>query len=700
MKRAIPIFMILLCAMLSTTAVSAQMIDRETGRQIARNFFYERVNSFQAMAWEDIQLAEVFTEYESGEAVLHIYNMEKGGYVILSAQTTTRPVLGFSFTGIFDRLNLPPQMQGYLHHVKRQLYENYVNDVKASPEDLKEWERLKSKNPDALQVFSGRSIEPMLFTTWDQGTYYNEMCPADPAGPGGHCYTGCVATALGQLVNYFRWPLQGTGSYSYDCPPYGTLSVDYSEADYRWNEMPLELNTSNPPTAELLYHLGVSCDMVYGPNGSGMYNHKAAYSLRTFFKYSPETQYVYRDSTSMDWDSLLLSHLDRNMPMYYAGWSVPNVNGHAFICDGYQEPGYYHFNWGWSGSYDGYFYTDDLTPGGSYFNDAQELIINAFPDTVNYTYPYYGEGLDTLTTYHGTLGDGSGPNYPYPNNYYHKWLIKPVDSVEFIHLEFLKFETDDSDMLTIYDGADTLSPVLGNFSGNEIPDPIVSSGDAVLITFQSDASTNAPGWLLSYVSEIPVFCSGLSMMDLPADTFSDGSGPAVYHNMTNCLWRIQPAGNTEITLHFLEFATEEANDVLKVYDGTELLAELSGNEIPDDITAYSGSMFLTFSTNASVREQGWKAYYESDAVGTEEIASEKGITIFPNPAKDILTIRQLNSKKNLEINIFDMQGRLLLKEENRNSNEHIMHLDTIKPGIYLIRISGSAGIFVKKLIIH
>lgn len=96
-----------------------------------------------------------------------------------------------------------------------------------------------------------------------------------------------------------------------------------------------------------------------------MYNHKAAYAFRTYFKYAPETQYVFRDSTNMNWDSLLVAHLDRKMPLYYAGWSVPNVNGHAFVCDGYQGTGYYHFNFGWGGSYNGYYYTQNLTPGGT-----------------------------------------------------------------------------------------------------------------------------------------------------------------------------------------------------------------------------------------------------------------------------------------------------------------------------------------------
>ena len=120
-----------------------------------------------------------------------------------------------------------------------------------------------------------------------------------------------------------------------------------------------------------------------------MWNHKAAYSLRTYFNYSPETQYLYRDSTNLDWDSVIVAHLDQKIPMYYAGWSVPNINGHAFIIDGYQTEDYFHFNWGWSGSYDGYFYLDNLVPGGNNFNLAQELVINCYPDTMNYSYPYY-----------------------------------------------------------------------------------------------------------------------------------------------------------------------------------------------------------------------------------------------------------------------------------------------------------------------
>jgi hypothetical protein len=142
-----------------------------------------------------------------------------------------------------------------------------------------------------------------------------------------------------------------------------------------------------------------------------MYNHKAAYALRTHFNYAPETEYLYRDSTNLNWDSVLVAHLDQRIPMYYAGWSVPNIMGHAFVCDGYQGEDFFHFNWGWGGQSDGYFYTDDLTPGGN-FNLAQELIINCVPDTDNFVYPEYCSGPLTLTSANATLDDGSGPPVP------------------------------------------------------------------------------------------------------------------------------------------------------------------------------------------------------------------------------------------------------------------------------------------------
>ena len=687
------------------TSNFAGKIELDDAKRVAVNFYYERINQYQNINYKNIFITDIKIEKIRETSVYYFFGINNTGFVIVTAYDGVIPVLGYSFTGYSSKESQPPQYQELLNIFKHQIKYMIENDFEANKKVQAAWKHLLTNNIEQLKVFRDeKEIEPLLTTTWNQGIYYNEMCPADPLGPGGHCYAGCVPTAMGQVVNYFRFPIQGTGSYSYQCPPYGTLSADFGNTTYQWNSMAISLSNSNLAVAELLYHLGVSVDLVYGPNGSGMYNHKAAYSLRTYFNYSPETQYVYRDSTSMDWDSLLISHLDKKIPMYYAGWSVPNINGHAFVCDGYQDTNYYHFNWGWGGSYDGYFYTDNLSPGGSNFNLAQELIINCYPDTNNFQYPYYCISNTTLTSIEGTIEDGSGPIDNYLNNTDCSWLIAPLDSVENIYLDFIKFETDTNDFVTVYDGETTSDTVLGTFSGSTLPESVTSSGDKMLITFISDDEETSAGWLASYSSEIPVYCSGLTSLTAISDTFSDGSGPRNYHNLTTCMWNIKPPDASEITIYFTEFNTEEEFDLVKIFDGTTLIAELSGTEIPDPITAYSGSMFLTFTTNSTVTAPGWEAYYEINNVGIIENDIFENFAIFPNPASNELFLKfTLNSCQSCEIKIIAINGIIVFSENLNDFTGHyqnVINTEDFSDGVYILNIICEKAVINKKIIIN
>ncbi len=698
------IFLVLIFSGIITSNFAGK-IELDDAKRVAINFYYERINQYQNINYKNILITDIKIEKIRETSVYYFFGINNTGFVIVSADDGVIPVLGYSFTGYSSKESQPPQLQDLLNIFKHQILFVIKNDFEANKKVQAAWKHLLTNNIDQLNLFMNeKEVEPLLTTTWNQGIYYNEMCPADPLGPGGHCYAGCVPSAMGQVVNYFRFPIQGTGSYSYQCPPYGTLSADFGNTSYQWNSMAISLSNSNLAVAELLYHLGVSVDLVYGPNGSGMYNHKAAYSLRTYFKYSPETQYVYRDSTSMDWDSLLISHLDKKIPMYYAGWSVPNINGHAFVCDGYQDTNYYHFNWGWGGSYDGYFYTDNLSPGGSNFNLAQELIINCYPDTINFQYPYYCTGNSTLSSIEGTIEDGSGPIDNYLNNTDCSWLIAPLDSVENIYLDFIKFETDTNDFVTIYDGETTSYTVLGTFSGSTLPESVTSSGDKMLITFISDDDVTSAGWLANFSSEVPVYCSGLTSLTAISNTFSDGSGPRNYHNLTTCMWNIKPPDASEITIYFTEFNTEEEFDPVKIFDGTTLIAELSGTEIPDPITAYSGSMFLTFTTNSTVTAPGWEAYYEINNVDIIENDIFESFTIFPNPASDELFLEfTLNQNQSCEIKIITITGITVFSKRLNNFTGHyqnIFNIEDFSDGVYFLNIRCEKGVINNKFIIN
>lgn len=698
-------YILLLILISFSLIVTAKEIDQETATRVAISFFYERVHQYASTDYNALSAGEIIEITEKERCLLYAVNIKNGGFVLVAATDKIRPVTGYAFKGRFTKHGLPPQFAGLLDQYKLQIAHAMDQEIEAPAEIKEMWNRLSAADPARLKPLRNeKDVEPLIPTQWDQGIYYNELCPADPAGPGGHCYTGCVATALGQVVNYFRWPLTGTGSYSYSCPPYGTLTADFENSNYDWDMMATSLSRSNLAVAQLLNHLGIACDMVYGPNGSGMYNHKAAYALRTFFKYSPETVYVYRDSTSMDWDSLIISHLDRHIPLYYAGWSLPNINGHAFVCDGYQAGNYYHFNWGWSGSYDGYFYTDNLNPGGSNFNLAQELIINAFPDTVTYNYPYYCNGNKLLTSIDGTIGDGSGPVYDYLPGADCSWLISPDDSVNSITLEFLHFNTENGDELIVYDGETTSAAVLGTFQGPDIPEMITSSNDKLLLTFTS--SGEAPGFLISYESDLAVYCSGLETLVEQTDTFSDGSGPRDYHNRSQCIWMINPPGASELTLYFNEFHTEETFDILSIYDlQTNVeLASLSGDITPDPVTSPSGSMYITFSSNESVTAPGWEAYYETDLVNIDEPGIFSNFQLFPNPATKQVNLSWLAEKKaDISIRVYDMTGRKMMNQSlisQAGKNNYQLDISGLAGGIFLLKAETPTQAWQQKLIIE
>ncbi|MCF8367839.1 MAG: C10 family peptidase [Bacteroidales bacterium] len=692
-----------------------QSVSEAEVKTAATHFYFERATS-DPIHYSGIHISEVIPVMYNQTLVYYAVNLNPVGFVLVSPDRSVKPVLAYSFNNGYKEEDQHPAFSAWILQYKKQMEFALQKKIIPSPEITAEWERLLKSGPSKLKKLTkDDSVEPMLISNWDQGQFYNQMCPQDPGGPGGYCYTGCVATAMGQLCYYFRWPDNGIGSYSYQHPDYGTISASFEETDYQWNSMSNTLNQPNIAVAELLFHLGAAVDMVYGPNGSGMYNHKAAYALRTHFKFAPETEYLYRDSTSLDWDSTIVAHLDQGIPMYYAGWSVPNINGHAFIVDGYQTEEYFHFNWGWGGSYDGYFYLDNLSPGGSNFNLAQELIIHASPDTETYTYPPYCNTPEVLTSLNGTLEDGSGPQYNYNNNLDCTWLISTQsiqDSVSYISLNFDRINTElNEDIITLYDGEFDTDPILGMFSGNAIPGTITSTGNKVLVHFESNSTNIEAGWFLSYHSTQPVWCNGMQIFTEPDDSFSDGSGDFYYRNGSACMWNIQPTDASEVTIYFTSFDTEEFKDEVKIYDaGTNQMLETysgtySSAALPPPVTSYSGKMMVAFSSNPTVNKPGWEAYYESNLTAISAFSPLKnGITFYPNPASEQLFIH-FNEivSTNYQIRIFAPNGVVLTSKEFIASSEkgtYLIDINKIMPGIYFIQLKNEKNIYTKKLVIR
>lgn len=688
----------------------AQRVSVTDAKVVARNFINARSISTSHAANYSVASAAPF-QFE-GVNVYYILNLLPQGWIVISASHAVKPVLAYSFEEELLWDPSPPSFKAWMEQYSKSIRHAIMQQEQPSAEIQAEWDQLRTTQPIDRSLFTGRTVEPLIYSKWNQGMPYNGGCPSDPAGPGGHAYAGCVPTCMGQIMYYYRWPDKGVGSYTYTDPTYGIQSVGFDSTWYMWENMKNSITKNNPGISQLLYHLGVSCDLVYGPNGSGMYNHKAAYALRTFFKYSPETQYLYRDSTDLNWDSVIIAHLDRKMPLYYAGWSVPNIDGHAFVCDGYQDTNYFHFNFGWGGSSDGYFYTDNLSPSGYNFNLAQELIINIYPDTLHYTYPQFCASTRTVTYSEGSITDGSGPLHGYTQGNACTWLFDPqtdTDSVSQITLSFSQLELGTNDWIKVYNGATTNDSLLGYFTGNTLPPTLTSRGNKMMVTFQSDPNGSGSSWYGEFTTSNPVWCTGTTTIQGDSAVVTDGSFRFNYKNNTICKWKLLSNDTLPMTIYFSKFDTEPTKDVLKIYDldTEDLLASLSGTfdsaSMPDSLTASKGKFMLIFTSNGSVTGEGFEIYYpKKKSTLTLPENSLSDIKIYPNPATDQIQMALSAVKsEDLVIQIVDVNGKLVStsgKTLHPGKNQFRMDVNTLVHGVYFIRLTTPTTTHVVKLI--
>lgn len=366
-------FMLAVAMILGLGVMIAKPVDVNTAKALGQKFVQA---NFDQSRSADLQLVYTFNT-DRGEAGLYVFNVGNTGFVILSADDRFRPVVGYSDEGIFDPDNISPECNFYLNTLV--LGRGEAKNSFADPEVVNEWQSLSDYG--RLQSFNGgRGVPYMVQTKWNQNPApYNSMCPADPLGPGGHDYVGCVATAMSQLMKYWNYPTQGQGSHSYICypkpgyaghPEYGTLTANFGETTYDWANM---LNTysaggynqaQGDAVATICYHCGVAVDMMYGnvqDDGSGAYTEDVPGAIQNYFLYSSASAVQNYTGNVTTWKSILKEQFDRGWPVMYSGTDPnPNGGGHAFICDGYDDSDLFHFNWGWGGSDDGYFVVTEI----------------------------------------------------------------------------------------------------------------------------------------------------------------------------------------------------------------------------------------------------------------------------------------------------------------------------------------------------
>lgn len=391
MKRLI----IICCCMLLAWAMQAEKRTPADAMQIAVDF-----------ASQQRQVQPVLKRSSTTSITPVIVQQNQAYFAVNTAN-------GFVLVGADDRL---PEVIGYSDSASP-----FCPD--SLPENLRYWLRCYEEQATAIinlglqrQPLATTAatdvtyVGPLLTATWNQGAPYNNLTPVYSGTQ--HAATGCVATAAAQIMYYWRYPAQGTGSHSYAWTnsfnkQTTTLYVNFAATTYDWDNMRDNITISSPEetqnaVATLMYHAGVSCDMTYASDStssSGAVPSKMAAALRTYFGYDSNLQTViYRKNyTSDNFEQLLRDEIDAGRPILYSGWTASG-GGHSFVCDGYSSNGLFHINWGWGGKSNGYFISSLMNPydqgiGGSTgeYSESQQVAVGIQP-----TMQYHKLRIDSL----------------------------------------------------------------------------------------------------------------------------------------------------------------------------------------------------------------------------------------------------------------------------------------------------------------
>ncbi len=325
-----------------------------------------------------------YTQEMNAQPTVYVFDRENepGFYLLAADDAIGNIVLGYSDTNYFSADNIAPGLQWLLNAYSKCVSEcadGFVITLSQAPKD---WGR----------------IEPLITTKWDQDAPYNDMCPVLS---GSRTVTGCVATAAAQIMKKFQWPVSGKGSHSYQSKytingTKPTFSSDFSSHKYDWVNMldsydATSTQVQKDAVAQLMKDCGIAAETQYAPQGSSASMIKEGAGMLEYFDYDKSMNYVKREWFSNDeWKLMMYDEISQGRPVFYSGDnynSAGEKEGHAFVLDGYDGEGYFHFNWGWGGYGDTYCSLDYLVPeitgiGGGQGNYSlhQEALVSIKPN--------------------------------------------------------------------------------------------------------------------------------------------------------------------------------------------------------------------------------------------------------------------------------------------------------------------------------
>ncbi|PQL94037.1 C10 family peptidase [Apibacter adventoris] len=370
-----------------------QNISEETARMVANNFLNLKSENKRSL---EVQLTNITAQINKKYNGFYIFKTAtEKGFCIISSEKGNHPILAYSFDSPLSTNGpISPEflyiLDGY-QAANEYLRKNKSKKIISEDNALikKEWEDLLDGNSFSstinAKLSQPESVKPLLLTTWNQSPKYNKFTPILNDKP---THTGCVATAMAQIMKFWNYPVKGKGTHTYTFSELNgkTLTADFENTTYLWDTMPNSLSSSTEPeidaVATLMFHAGIAVNMKYGNESSLASDASAKEALIKHFKYNPKIEIIHQGLiTDNDWLKYVKDQLVEGYPVYFSGRS--STGGHAFIADGYDANNLVHFNLGWGGHYDGYYQITN--PRG--YTGRQTILINIFPSAITCSTP-------------------------------------------------------------------------------------------------------------------------------------------------------------------------------------------------------------------------------------------------------------------------------------------------------------------------
>jgi surface protein len=419
--------------------MSAQQVTEKAALSKAQEFFTRSdvVSRRAARKAPQLTLATNRDEF-------YVFNDEaNGGYVVVSGEERMLDILMFAEDGSYNEKEMPCNMKAWLDDYARQ-----VSYLRTHPE-AKSSRRARANKAN---------IDNLLDCWFGQRDPYNDKCPR-------HCVTGCIATAMAQIMYCHKWPDQTletipaytTATLNISVPEIPVTTIDWANILKGYNYDDTYDTTQADAVATLMKLCGSSVEMDYTTTGSAASSYAASIAFKKYFGYDDLIEQVVRSNFNTDeWEQLVYDELNAKRPVLYSGFSETG-GGHAFVLDGYKD-GFFHVNWGWGGSESYVMMTGEGNWEG--YTIGQSALINIQPDNGEYASRYaVVEGEKMTVYYDNKRSQRSGTVLPHKEDWQNYNITEIVIDPSFakLNLRSLAYFFDNMEQLQKIEGIENLN---------------------------------------------------------------------------------------------------------------------------------------------------------------------------------------------------------------------------------------------------